>query len=242
MFVLPMKNRGLLAAPAVALCLTASAAPPTIVSLSPAVAAQDVKTTAITVTFDQDMGKGMSWTGGGPMFPKSAPDSKPHWVDDRTCVFPVALEDGKLYLLGINSPSFQNFRSVAGESVGPTLLYFTTPGATKEDIAKMQPPKVVKFDPANGAADINADTVRELKVTFDQPMAGGMSWTGSGPEFPKISAQGSWSSDKKSCTLPVALEKGHAYRLGINSPSYRNFTNELGLSAAPLEYRFTTAK
>jgi hypothetical protein len=44
---------------------------PQIVSTSPARGASDVDPALneITVTFDQDMGGGMSWTGGGPEFP-----------------------------------------------------------------------------------------------------------------------------------------------------------------------------
>ena len=68
----------------------------------------------ITVTFDQDMGGGMSWTGAGPEFP-SIPDGKQaHWRDKRTCVLPVKLQGGHHYRVGINSVSFRNFRSEAG--------------------------------------------------------------------------------------------------------------------------------
>ena len=46
-------------------------AAPQIVQTVPAIGATDVDPTLseITVTFDRDMGKGMSWTGGPPLFP-----------------------------------------------------------------------------------------------------------------------------------------------------------------------------
>jgi hypothetical protein len=50
---------------------------PQIVSTSPTRGASDVDPAIkeITVTFDQDMEEGMSWTGGGPEFP-SIPEGK----------------------------------------------------------------------------------------------------------------------------------------------------------------------
>ena len=67
------------------------------------------RSTEITVTFDQEMGGGMSWTGGGPEFPPSPEGQKAQWRDKRTCVLPVKLEAGHFYRVGINSTSYQNF-------------------------------------------------------------------------------------------------------------------------------------
>ena len=52
---------------------------PQIVSTSPARGASDVDPALkeITVTFDQDMEEGMSWTGGGPEFPQ-IPEGQGH--------------------------------------------------------------------------------------------------------------------------------------------------------------------
>jgi hypothetical protein len=105
-----------------------AAAKPRIVSTSPADGATDVDpgTKEITVTFDQDMGGGMSWTGGGPELPNSPAGARAHWQDKRTCVLPVTLEAGHHYRVGINSPSFRNFRSAAGEPAQPSSINFTT--------------------------------------------------------------------------------------------------------------------
>jgi Bacterial Ig-like domain len=101
---------------------------PKIVSTSPADGAADVDPglTEVTVTFDQDMGGGMSWTGGGPEHPNSPDGARAHWQDKRTCVLPVKLEPGHHYRVGINSPSYRNFRSAAGEPAQPSSINFST--------------------------------------------------------------------------------------------------------------------
>jgi hypothetical protein len=101
---------------------------PKIVSTQPANGAKDVDPTLseITVTFDQDMDEGFSWTGGGPEYPSSPQGAKAQWRDKRTCVLPVALHSGHHYRVGINSPSHRNFRSTAGQSVAPSSISFTT--------------------------------------------------------------------------------------------------------------------
>lgn len=113
-----------------AIAFPAFAAPPTIVSTSPAIGATDVNastTTVLTVTFDQPMAESFSWAGGGEQFPKIPDGNKPYWsLDKKTCSLPVQLEPGKKYMLGINSRSHRNFKNAAGESVEPTLFTFKT--------------------------------------------------------------------------------------------------------------------
>jgi beta-lactamase regulating signal transducer with metallopeptidase domain len=195
----------------------------------------------IRVTFDRDMGKGMSWTGGPPFFPPVDRTRKARWINPRTCVLPVQLEEGRFYRLGINSSSFRNFRSARGIAAPPAALYFTTAGASGEVESRLRVPKIVTLEPANGTADVDPQT-SELRVTFDVRMGKGMSWTGSGPGFPKSSAgsHASWSSDGKTCTLPVSLEPVHSYRLGVNGRRFINFESEWGVPLQPFAYQFNT--
>lgn len=86
----------------------------------------DPALTEITVTFDQDMSEGFSWTGGGSEYPQSPEGAQAQWRGKRTCVLPVKLEPGHHYRVGINSPSYRNFRSAAGESALPSSISFTT--------------------------------------------------------------------------------------------------------------------
>ena len=74
------------------------------------------------------------------------------------------------------------------------------------------------------------------------PMGDGMSWTGSGPNFPSIPAgeKPRWSADGRTCTLTVALKPDHEYRLGLNSLSHINFQSKWGVPLEPVVYRFRT--
>jgi RNA polymerase sigma-70 factor (ECF subfamily) len=195
----------------------------------------------IRVTFDRDMQRGMSWTGGPPIFPPLDETRKARWIDARTCVLPVKLEDGRYYRVGINSKSHRNFRSVGGAPAAPSAIYFTTVGASAAVESRVRVPRIVKLEPANGAADVDPAT-GELRVTFDVPMGKGMSWTGGGSEFPKSAngTQAHWLSDGKTCVFPVALEPGHTYRLGLNSPDFNNFASEWSVPLEPVVYEFKT--
>jgi Bacterial Ig-like domain len=102
-------------------------AAPKVLSSKPADGATDVDPglTEITVTFDQEMGEDFSWTGGADS-PRSPAGESAHWRGKRTCVLAVKLDPGHHYRVGINSPSHRGFSSVAGASVEPTSISFTT--------------------------------------------------------------------------------------------------------------------
>ncbi|HEY3914773.1 MAG TPA: M56 family metallopeptidase [Verrucomicrobiae bacterium] len=216
---------------------------PKIVATSPKIGAKNVSpgVKEITVTFDQDMGRGMSWTGGPPNFPKTPEGVRAKWKNSRTCVLPVELEAGRYYWVGINSTSYQNFRSAAGMAAHPAAIYFTTRGAGGDLEAKTQAPSVVACDPPNGAQDVSA-SVTELRVTFDVPMGGGMSWCGGGDDFPKgpEGARAHWTEDRKTCVLPVELKPGMTYKIGLDAPSYKNFQSDGGVPLVPVGYTFST--
>lgn len=102
-------------------------------------------------------------------------------------------------------------------------------------------PQIVSTTPARGASDVDPG-LKEIAITFDQDMEGGMSWTGGGPEYPPSpeGKQAHWR-DKRTCVLPVKLQGGHHYRVGINSVSYRNFRSAAGVPALTSAIWFTTA-
>ncbi len=218
---------------------------PNIIATSPRVGATDVNPaiTQITVTFDRDMGKGFSWTGGGADYPPSPAGQRAHWLNKRTCVLPVKLQAAHYYRVGINSKSYRNFRSAGGLSARPTAIYFTTRGAGRQLQRLAAKPKIMRLIPKNGAKDVNPN-LTEIRVTFSVPMGAGFSWTGGGPDFPTIpkGKKPYWTEDHKTCVLPVKLEPGHTYRLGINSPSYKSFQSSGGVPLAPVVLRFTTRK
>lgn len=199
--------------------------------------------TSIRVTFDRDMSTGMSWTGGGPEFPPVDQTRKANWIDPRTCQLPVKLERGMFYRVGINSTSFQNFKSVQGTPAKPSTIYFATKGASPDVIAKARKPEIERIRPANGTANVDP-SIKVISVTFNMPMAAGMSWTGGGASFPTI-PQGqrpSWSKDQRTCRLPVQLQAGKTYRLGFNSLSHKNFQSAAGIPLEPVTYEIHTRK
>jgi hypothetical protein len=217
---------------------------PQIVSSSPARGASDVDPglKEVTVTFDQDMEEGMSWTGGGPEFPSIPQGQKAHWRDKRTCVLPVKLQSGHRYRVGINSVSYRNFRSGTGVPALTSAIWFTTSGTSDAPKRDPQVPKIVSLKPAYGESDVSPD-LKELRVTFNVPMGEGFSWTGGGPEFPTIpeGKKPFWTEDHKTCVLPVELKPNSQYRLGLNSQSYKGFKSAGGMPLTPVVYTFKTS-
>lgn len=218
-------------------------APPCIVATSPNVGDTEVdpELAEITVTFDRDMAEGFSWTGGGAELPPSPEGKSAQWRNKRTCVLPVKLSAARYYRVGVNSISYKNFRSVSGVSANPSAIYFTTKGASEPLKMRARKPMIIAIAPRSGANDVDP-ALKELRVTFNMPMGEGFSWTGGGPEFPTIpeGKKPFWSTDHKTCVLPVELQPGTQYRLGLNSPSYHNFQSAGGGALDPVVYTFKT--
>ncbi len=216
---------------------------PRIVETFPAAGASEVDpaSRAILVRFDRDMAGGFSWTGAGEYHPTLAEGARPRWIDKRTCEYPVRLEPGRFYRIGINSTSHRNFRSAEGTPARPSAIWFTTKGADAQTLTLLERPRVLEMTPANGAQDVDPAT-SELRVTFNVPMGGGFSWTGGGENYPEIPDGGRprWSEDRKTCTLPVRLKPDWSYRLGLNSPSHQNFSSQGGLPLEPVITTFRT--
>jgi len=121
---------------------------PVVISTSPKNGDVDVDPghDTVTITFDRDMGKGMSWTGDIPV----DRDRKVRWRDDRTCELPVKLEKGKTYRIGINAPSYKNFASKSGEPTPIAAIYFTTQGAAADAKPRATEWPIVSLEPDKG--------------------------------------------------------------------------------------------
>lgn len=101
-------------------------------------------------------------------------------------------------------------------------------------------PVVIKTNPQTFANDVEF-TLKEITVTFDQPMMDkSMSWTGGGETYPKTTGQPGYDQSKITCTLPVTLEAGMVYWVGINSVSYKNFKSAHGMPAKQYVILFAT--
>ncbi len=223
---------------------TAEAGVPKVLRLEPANGAKDVDPDLkeMVVVFDRDMGKGMSWCGGGPSHPAANDDRKAQWRDARTCVLPITLEPGHTYSLSINCQSYRNFRSADGVPVRPYPVEFQTRGvdaAGKK--AEATVPQIVSITPADGAENVDPN-LKEMVVLFDRDMGKGMSWCGGGPSHPAANddRKAQWR-DARTCVLPIKLEPGHTYSLSINCQSYRNFRSAEGVPVKPHPVTFRTA-
>jgi hypothetical protein len=105
--------------------------------------------------------------------------------------------------------------------------------------AEQAPPEVVEAVPGIGAVEVDPATT-EVRVTFDQDMRGGFSWTGGGEVYPEVTGKPQWETPR-TCVLPVKLQPGKFYRLGINSTSHGNFRGTNGARARVRALYFVTA-
>jgi len=66
--------------------------------------------------------------------------------------------------------------------------------------------------------------------------------SGGGAHFPKVpdGQKPRWSEDRKTCVLAVELKANWEYRLGLNSPSHKNFQSAGGVPLDPILYTFKT--
>ena len=123
-----------------------------------------------------------------------------------------------------------------------TAIYFTTKGAKSALTNRVRVPKVAKSTPEIGTKDVDP-ALKVLSVTFDMPMStDGFSFTGGGPTFPAApdGQKPRWSKDGKTCTLPISLESGKKYELGLNSFSHKNFSSKWGVPLEPVRFTFST--
>jgi hypothetical protein len=240
---------------------------PRVVRTDPAAFKGDVSAELdmITVTFSQPMtDQSWSWTGGGETYPEIAGNIS-YNATRTVCTLPVKLQPGKVYWVGVNSPSHRNFKSARGVPAPWYVILFATAGADgkpteipadmlanakkiNEAAAKAESgaaqgsvPVVVKTAPAAFDRDVPVD-LNKLTVTFSQPMTdGSWSWTGGGDTFPQAAGQILYNADRTVCTKPVKLEPGKVYWVGVNSPSHRNFKSADGVPAPWYVILFATA-
>jgi tetratricopeptide (TPR) repeat protein len=124
---------------------------PRVLSTSPRPLSNDVDPSLdkLTVTFDRPMmDKSWSWTGGGETYPEAAGGIS---YDEKrtTCTFPVKLQPGKAYWVGINSPSHKHFKTPDRTPAKWYVILFATKGVDGK-------PTPLPADMAARASRINA--------------------------------------------------------------------------------------
>lgn len=104
---------------------------PAIVSTTPETFQNNVDPSLdrLEVTFDQPMrDQSWSWTGGGETYP-DVTGKISYDAARTTCSLPVKLRPGKVYWVGINSPSNRNFISQQGTPAEWYIILFATSSA-----------------------------------------------------------------------------------------------------------------
>jgi hypothetical protein len=110
----------------------------------------------------------------------------------------------------------------------------------RDPIGSAVPPMVVATTPVAFDNDVSRD-LKEITVTFDKPMMNlSWSWVGGGETFPEMMGQPRYAKNKRTCALPVKLEAGRFYWVGINSPQHKYFQTDMQVAAVPYVILFAT--
>jgi len=118
-------------------------------------------------------------------------------------------------------------------------------GDKDEDISvKGLPPAVVKTIPMCGDTQVDADKVKEIRVTYSKDMTDkSWSWSQiSNESFPPTSGKPSYDKDKRTAILPVKLAAGKTYVIWLNSEKFGGFKDTDSRSAVPYLLVFETKK
>lgn len=110
--------------------------------------------------------------------------------------------------------------------------------ASTRKTADMTVPEVTSSTPAHLSKEVDP-ALDKILVTFNHDMGDGFSWTGGPPYFPQTTGKATWV-DKRTCALPVKLEEGKFYRVGVNADSFQNFRGTNGIPAELQVIAFTT--
>lgn len=210
----------------------------------------DPSRTSLSVTFDRPMDpQGWAWVIESKATSPDLGDSA--WdAAVRTNTVQAKLEPGRDYVLWVNSPQYPYFKDLAGTSAHPVRWTFSTAGVRTNGapeapvgMVRATPggvPRVIRFEPANGASDVDPATTT-LRATFDRPMSEGWSWViEQGALFPETTGDASMSADGRQAMLPVRLKPGTTYVVWMNSEQHRDFADRSGVTLPPVRWVFAT--
>lgn len=126
-------------------------------------------------------------------------------------------------------------------TVLPLIIAAIAPGTLRAEELTVEsaPPVVIKAVPEPGSIDVDPG-LKEIKVTFSKEMTdGNWSWTNPSQKFPK-SGKPSYDEKKRTCSLPITLEPGKEYVIGVNGGRYMNFKDANNRPALPYLIVFRT--
>lgn len=101
-------------------------------------------------------------------------------------------------------------------------------------------PVVIKTVPPAFADDVSP-TLKRISATFNQTMTdGNWSFVIWDAPFPETTGSPSYDTTKRVCSMPVKLEPGTAYMVGINIGQFNSFQSQDGVTARPYALVFAT--
>jgi len=218
------------------------AATPVVVRTAPETGARNVdpSITELVVEFDRDMNeRGYSWVQlSAEEYPETT--GKPFWRSPRICVLPVKLVPDHEYWIGLNAGGFTGFHSTEGTAAGEYTLKFRTASSPEAAREAATAPKIIRTVPETGTVNVDPN-IRELIAEFDCDMSpGGYSWTQrSAEEFPEMTGKPFWRTSRI-CVLPVKLQPGHSYWIGLNVAPFQSFKSKDGTTAEEYILQFKT--
>lgn len=104
------------------------------------------------------------------------------------------------------------------------------------------PPRLVACAPLPDATDVDPSSTA-LVLTFDQPMQD-RSWSlvGAPSELPDFTGKPRFDRERKVLTIPMRLEPGARYRIGLNTGGKSGFRSARGETLAPVTVSFETRR
>lgn len=115
-----------------------------------------------------------------------------------------------------------------------------TPAAKATGVVETDEPVVIKSVPPAYANDVSP-TLNRISVTFNQTMTDGnwafVIWDA---PFPEKTGDPSYDAAKRVCGMPVKLEPGKVYLVGINIGQFNSFQSNDGVTARPYALLFAT--
>jgi len=135
-------------------------------------------------------------------------------------------------------------KSLLSLVLGMMLLSETAFAAalTKDVTIENTPPSVIKTVPVCGDDQVDP-TITEIRVVFSKDMQNGCMWSICAIDqksFPKLGSNIHFLEDKRTCVVPVTLERGKTYALWFNHGSFNNFMDEKSNPSIPYLLIFKT--
>ena len=177
-----------------------------------------------------------------PKQPKTLQPKNKAEMKKSAAVPPAAGEDKALLK---NLPEILKGAAAVITAIGGIITVLLTAGiiGQKPDSTPLSDTLiVVETKPKDGALDVNA-SLDEIVITFNQPV-NQERWSfvaADQGEFPEMTGD-PYFKDGKTCVIPVKLEPGKTYGVGVNSPTHQNFVaaaDEM-IIAEPYQFGFTT--